>query len=196
MPMDEAKNSHVHIVVREGQKARWKDHVERFDEYGILSEFVRSAVEKQYETDITGGEVPDEIEAMRHDLLAEMEDMHSTLRLVSENPENVREQRLDEESVDDIITAHTGVLERQLDSLDFESDSEHDDDGWVPIIDDVLGPVESWEDDRGVYGKVSELDVTDLPDPMTQYLTKHVKDRHAERTWYMTLDTSNPALRA
>lgn len=58
------------------------------------------------------------------------------------------------------------------------------DDGYVPIMEDRLGPIEDWDDERGIYGEIDELEVKDLPDPFQKYLNKHVKNRYAERTWY------------
>lgn len=57
-------------------------------------------------------------------------------------------------------------------------------DGYVPVVEDKIGPPEEWEDERGKYANVSEINIDDLPDVLQKYLNKHVKNRYAERTWY------------
>lgn len=58
------------------------------------------------------------------------------------------------------------------------------DDGYVEVVEDVIGPAEDWEDERGKYADVRDIDIEDLPPVIEQYLTKYVKNRFAERTWY------------
>lgn len=58
------------------------------------------------------------------------------------------------------------------------------DDGYVEIVEDVIGPADGWEDNRGKYADIENIDVEDLPPEIEKYLSKHVKQRFAERTWY------------
>lgn len=58
------------------------------------------------------------------------------------------------------------------------------DDGYVQIVEDVVGPADDWDDARGKYTKVGDIEVEDLPPELETYLSNHVKNRFAERTWY------------
>lgn len=83
MPLDDAKDEHIHIVVRLDQKARWSDIAEE-NGYDSLSSFVRTAAENQYEREIVGGEVLHAVESMQEELMEELDEMKSTLQLMNE----------------------------------------------------------------------------------------------------------------
>lgn len=120
MSRDDAKDEHIHLVVTEGQKARWKALVEDEPQYDSLSAFVREAAEKQWARDRGESDVPDAVDDMRDTILAEMESMESTLRLLNENLENVRDRQVDEDTVDAIVGGYANALESQLENLENE----------------------------------------------------------------------------
>ena len=126
MPRDDSKDEHIHIVVREGQKARWTDHVENNPNYDSLSDFMRDAAENLYATDIQGGDVPDEVDRMKDEILIQMEQMASTLQLLNENLENVRENQIGEEMMDDIVAGYANAIERQIESLNESTEDDSD----------------------------------------------------------------------
>ena len=118
MPSDDSKDEHIHLVVTEGQKTRWTKLVEDNPAYDSLSDFIRDAAEEQWARDRGEDHVPDAVDDMRDTLLEEMESMESTLRLLNENLENVRDRQVDEEVIDDIVSGYATALERQIDSLE------------------------------------------------------------------------------
>lgn len=63
-------------------------------------------------------------------------------------------------------------------------------DGYVPIVEDKLGPDEGWEDERGIYANIDEIEIENLPDPIEKYLQDHVKNRYSKRTWYNRVSTA------
>lgn len=70
-------------------------------------------------------DVPDAIDDMRDSIMEELESIESSLRLFNENLENVRDQQVDEDTVDAIVAGYANALEAQLQSI--ESSSEGND---------------------------------------------------------------------
>lgn len=120
---DDTKDEHIHLVVTEGQKTRWKALVEDNPQYDSLSSFVREAAEKQWAKDRGESDVPDAIDDMRNSILEELESIESNLMLFNENLENVRSRQVDEDTVDEIVGGHVNALESQLESLEHSEDS-------------------------------------------------------------------------
>lgn len=58
-----------------------------------------------------------------------------------------------------------------------------DDDGYVKIVEDTIGPPDDWEDKRGKYANISDIDVEDLPPEIEEYLTHYVENRKEKRTF-------------
>jgi Arc/MetJ-type ribon-helix-helix transcriptional regulator len=122
MPADDTKDEHIHIVVTEGQKARWKQLVDDEPQYDSLSAFVREAAEKQWARDRGESDVPDAIDDMRNSILEQLESIESNLMLFNENLENVRSRQVDEDTIDEIVGGHVNALESQLESLEHAED--------------------------------------------------------------------------
>lgn len=59
----------------------------------------------------------------------------------------------------------------------------NNDDEYVAIVKDKIGPPDDWEDKRGKYANVSEIDVEDLPPEIGHYLTHYVKNHKEKRTF-------------
>jgi Arc/MetJ-type ribon-helix-helix transcriptional regulator len=121
---DDTKDKHIHLVVTEGQKERWMALVEDNPQYDSLSSFVREAAEKQWARDRGEDDVPDAIDDMRNQILEELESIESNLMMFNENLENVRNQQVDEETVDDIVGGYVNALERQMDAIDTNSEDD------------------------------------------------------------------------
>lgn len=117
MPRDDTKDEHVHVVVTQGQKARWSTHVEESHEYDSMSDFIRRAAEKQYARDIQGGEIPNAIDSMHDDIMEELEGVESMLRLTREQMEQVQTRQIDDETVDRIVGGYVEALEDKLEQL-------------------------------------------------------------------------------
>ena len=124
MPSDDTKDEHIHLVVTEGQKARWKQLVDDEPQYDSLSAFVREAAEKQWARDRGQSNAPAAIEGMRDSILQELESVESTVRMMNENLENVRNKQVDEDSVDAIVGGYAQALESKLDSFEEEVDGD------------------------------------------------------------------------
>jgi len=123
---DDTKDEHIHLVVTEGQKARWTSLVEDEPQYDSLSAFVREAAEKQWARDRGQSDAPDAIEDMRDSILEEMESVESTMRMMNENLENVQNRQVDEDSVDAIVGGYAQALESKLESLEAEVDDNNE----------------------------------------------------------------------
>lgn len=61
--------------------------------------------------------------------------------------------------------------------------SDNDDDGYIKIVEDTIGPPDDWEDKRGKYANVSDIDLEDLPPEIEHYLTHYVKTHKEKRTF-------------
>lgn len=126
MTRDDTKDEHIHLVVTEGQKTRWKALVDDNPQYDSLSSFVREAAEKQWARDRGEDDVPDAIDDMRNSILEELESIESNLMMFNENLENVRNQQVDEETVDDIVGGYVTALERQMNAIDTNTEGDDD----------------------------------------------------------------------
>lgn len=55
--------------------------------------------------------------------------------------------------------------------------SSDNDDGYVKIVEDTIGPPNDWEDKRGKYANVDQIDVEDPPPEIEKYVKNHWKKR-------------------
>lgn len=124
MPTDDTKDEHIHLVVTPGQKARWKALVDDEPQYDSLSSFVREAAEQRWAEERGESDVPDAIDDMRDSIMEELETIESSLRMFSENLEDVHNQQVDEDTVDAIVAGYANALEAQLQSMQGSSEGD------------------------------------------------------------------------
>lgn len=98
--------------------------MEEEPQYDSLSSFVREAAEKRWAEERGESDVPDAIDDMRDSIMEELESIESSLKLFNENLENVRDQQVDEDTVDAIVGGYAQALETQLQSIDDSPEGE------------------------------------------------------------------------
>lgn len=115
----------IHIVVSKAQKERWDDFAEGTPGIDDRSDLIRTAVDEYVADAESDSELPEQLEERLDDVLVQFERLEAQLNFSNDSFEDLRQSQLDEETVEDIVEFHAGLIRDEI--RDLEDDIEERD---------------------------------------------------------------------